>query len=140
MRISDWSSDVCSSDERGSVALAHRIERAGLVGVGSMCRRPVHGADGLIAVVDRLDQVLPRQTRLHLFGVKGAAIPYLTAFAHRIASIDSQAYGVSARIAARHCGQAKTDRLVADPMTQWWLRQHARLNRPSPHFPVKPHV
>src|SRR3546814_19728467 len=94
MRISDWSSDVCSSDLRCAVALAHMIERAGLVGVGSMCRRPVHGADGLIAVVDRLDQVPPRQTRMHLFGVKGAAIPYLTAFAHRIASIDSQAYEI----------------------------------------------
>src|SRR3546814_6331248 len=105
-----------------------------------MCRRPVHGADGLIAVVDRRDQVLPRQTRLHLFGVKGAAIPYLTAFAHRIASIDSQAYGVSARIAARRCGQAKTDRLVADHMTQWLLRQHARLDRPSRQLPVQPEV
>src|SRR3546814_7492915 len=78
-----------------------------------MCRRPVHGADGLIAVVDRLDQILPRRTRLHLFGVKGDAIPYLTAFAHRVASIDSQAYGVSARNAARRCGQPKTDRMVA---------------------------
>ena len=126
--------------ERCAVALAHMIERAGLVGVGSMCRRPVHGADGLIAVVDRLDQVLPRQTRLHLFGVKGAAIPYLTAFAHRIASIDSQAYGVSARIAARRCGQAKTDRLVADHMTQWLHRQHARLDRPSRQLPVQPEV
>src|SRR3546814_8734189 len=92
MRISDWSSDVCSSD------------------------------------------------LLHLFGVKGAAIPYLTAFAHRIASIDSQAYGVSARIAARRCGQAKTDRLVADHMTQWLLRQHARLDRPSRQLPVQPEV
>src|SRR3546814_1516716 len=65
--------------ERCAEALAHMTERTGLVGVGSMCRRPVHGADGLIAVVDRLDQILPRRTRLHLFGVKGDAIPYLTA-------------------------------------------------------------
>src|SRR3546814_12523423 len=62
------------------------------------------------------------------------------AFAHRSASIDSQAYGVSALSAARRCGQAKTDRLVADHMTQWLLRQHARLDRPSRQLPVQPEV
>ncbi|MBB6193709.1 hypothetical protein FHS51_003967 [Sphingobium wenxiniae] len=126
--------------ERCAEALAHMIERTGLVGVGSMCRRPVHGADGLIAVVDRLDQILPRRTRLHLFGVKGDAIPYLTAFAHRVASIDSQAYGVSARNAARRCGQPKTDRMVADHMALWLCRQHARLDRPSRRLPMQPEM
>src|SRR3546814_9555665 len=115
-------------------------ERTGLVCVGSMCRRPVHGADGLSAVVDRLEQILPRRTRLHLFGVKGDAIPYLTAFAHRVASIDSQAYGVSARNAARRCGQPKTDRMVADHMALWLCRQHARLDRPSRRLPMHPEM
>src|SRR3546814_5402096 len=99
MRISDWSSDVCSSD-----------------------------------------QILPRRTRLHLFGVKGDAIPYLTAFAHRVASIDSQAYGVSALNAARRCGQPKTDRMVADHMALWLCRQHARLDRPSRRLQMQPEM
>src|SRR3546814_677185 len=64
--------------ERCAVALAHMLERAGLVGVGSMCRRPVPGAVGMIAVVDRLDPVLTRQTRLLLLGFKGAPYPYPT--------------------------------------------------------------
>src|SRR3546814_8680847 len=123
--------------ERCAEALAHMTERTGLVGVGSMCRRPVHGADGLIAVVDRLDQILPRRTRLHLFGVKGDAIPYPTAFAHRVASIDSQAYGVSARNAARRCGPPKTDSMVADHMARWLCALHRRLDQPSSRMHVK---
>src|SRR3546814_10883763 len=78
-----------------------------------MCRRPIHGPEGLVAVVDHLDQILPRGKRLHLFGVKGEALPYLTGFAHRIASIESQAYGVSARISARRQGRSKTISFVA---------------------------
>src|SRR3546814_20370834 len=105
-----------------------------------MCRRPVHGADGLIAVVDRLDQILPRRTRLHLFGVKGDAIPYLTAFAHRVASIDSQAYGVSARNAARRCGQPKTDRMVSDHIALWLCSQPARLDRSYRPLPMQPEM
>src|SRR3546814_6160062 len=130
--------------ERCAEALAHMTERTGLVGVGSMCRRPVHGADGLIAVVDRLDQILPMRTRLHLFGVKGDAIPYLTAFAHLVASIDSQAYGVSARNAARLCGQPKTDRMVADHMVMWLCIQPALLDghyrglQMQPEIPPQP--
>lgn len=112
-------------------ALSLTIERAGLVGVGSMCRRPIHGPEGLIAVVDHLDRVLPARVRLHLFGVKGDALPYLTAYAHRVASIDSQAYGVSARNTARREGLSKSDALVADHMELWIGTQHRRLRQPS---------
>src|SRR3546814_5788205 len=62
------------------------------------------------------------------------------AFAHRVASIDSQAYGVSARNAARRCGQPKTDRMVADHMALWLCRQHARLDRPSRRLPMQPEM
>jgi hypothetical protein len=55
-----------SDYERCAEALSLTIERAGLVGVGSMCKRPIHGPEGLMAVVDHLDRVLPRLTRLHL--------------------------------------------------------------------------
>lgn len=123
--------------ERCADALSVTIERAGLIGVGSMCRRPVHGPDGLIAVVDHLDRTLPRRVRLHLFGVKGNALPYLTAFGHRIASIDSQAYGVAARIAARRDGRSKTDGIVADHLEYWVAAQNARLRQPQRRLPVQ---
>lgn len=123
--------------ERCADALSGTIERAGLVGVGSMCRRPIHGPEGLMAVVDHLDRVLPPRLRMHLFGVKGDALPYLTAFSHRIASIDSQAYGVAARTDARRKGQPKTDAVVADHMEHWVRAQHARLHHPHRQLPVQ---
>lgn len=124
--------------ERCADALSFTIERARLIGVGSMCRRPIHGPDGLMAVVDHLDRVLTKGKRLHLFGVKADAMPYLSAFSHRIASIDSQAYGVSARTAARRHGMSKSDELVADHMARWVRVQHMRLHQPSRRVPVQP--
>lgn len=123
--------------ERCADALSGTIERAGLVGVGSMCRRPIHGPEGLMAVLDHLDRVLPPGIRLHLFGVKGEAIPYLTVFAHRIASIDSQAYGVAARNAARRGGIAKSDAIVADHMELWVCSQHARMRQAQRQLPMQ---
>lgn len=113
--------------ERCLDALWGSLKPGALIGVGSMCRRDVHGPEGLIAVVDHLDQVLPASVRLHAFGVKGSALPYLLPFAHRVASIDSQAYGVRARHAARHAGVSKSDRFVADHLEHWLDAQHARL-------------
>ncbi|MDE8650556.1 DUF7221 family queuine tRNA-ribosyltransferase-like protein [Novosphingobium album (ex Liu et al. 2023)] len=124
--------------ERCADALSGMIERAGLVGVGSMCRRPVHGSEGLIAVVDHLDRILAPRVRLHLFGVKGTAIPYLKPYAHRVASLDSQAYGVRARNAARREGRPKPDGYVADHMEQWLRAQHVRLRSPVRRLPVQP--
>ncbi|EQB05100.1 DUF7221 family queuine tRNA-ribosyltransferase-like protein [Sphingobium baderi] len=128
-----------SDYERCADAMPAIIERAGLIGVGSMCRRAIHGPEGMIAVVDHLDRVLPPRLRLHLFGVKGQALPYLIPFSHRVASIDSQAYGVAARAAARRQGRSKSDLMVADCMEHWVrvqrdrLRQRPRrLTQPSP--------
>lgn len=113
--------------ERCIDALWHSIRPGSPVGVGSMCRREIHGPEGLIAVIDHLDRILPSGVRLHLFGVKGTALPFLLPFGRRIASIDSQAYGISARRTALRRGVAKTDRLVADHMETWIGAQHARL-------------
>ena len=123
--------------ERCAEALSLTIERAAIIGVGSMCRRSIHGADGLISVVDHLDRVLPRGVQLHLFGVKGEAIPFLMPFAHRVASLDSQAYGVGARVAARRQGKSKTDQFVAEHMTTWLVRQQERFLRPARYLPVQ---
>src|SRR3546814_1568939 len=93
MRISDWSSDVCSSDlyERCLDGLALDYGLTPLIGVGSMCRREVSGPEGLIAVFDHLDRILPKGVMLHGFGVKGTALSHPKGIEHRIASIDSQA-------------------------------------------------
>lgn len=66
------------------------------VGVGSMCRRHLHGPHGILAIVDALDRVLPPHVRLHLFGVKGEALAYLGGHP-RIESVDSMAWDMAAR-------------------------------------------
>ena len=71
-----------------------------LVGVGSMCRRQTDGPEGLLAVVERLDRVLPSHVKLHLFGVKadGCTALLREAASHdRIASVDSCAWDFAAR-------------------------------------------
>lgn len=67
-----------------------------LVGIGSVCRRQVHGADGLVAIIEALDRVLPKQTRFHAFGVKGSALQVVGKH-ERLASIDSQAWDAACR-------------------------------------------
>ncbi|MGF7156217.1 deazapurine DNA modification protein DpdA family protein [Novosphingobium gossypii] len=104
-------------------ALAWSIIPGRTIGIGSMCRRDIHGPEGLVAVVEHLDRILPAGVRLHCFGAKGTALPYLKAFGDRVASIDSQAYGIAARHDALKQGISKTDRFVADHMTRWFLQQ-----------------
>lgn len=96
------------------------------VGIGSMCRRVIHGPEGLVAVVERLSRVLPVGVRAHAFGVKGDALPYLAPFSRWVASIDSQAFGIAARRDAIQRGVAKSDRLVAAHMERWYRRQCGR--------------
>lgn len=107
-----------------------------VVGIGSMCRRGIHGPEGLIAVVRHLDRVLPIGVRLHLFGVKGSALPWLLPFAQRVASIDSQAWGTAARREAHRSGRSKTDVFAADHMERWTIAQLARLRERPCHAPV----
>lgn len=121
--------------ERCAEMLAWSMNPGTIVGVGSMCRRDIHGPDGLIAVVAHLDAVLPNPgPRLHLFGVKGAAIPFLQPYAHRVASLDSQAWGTAARRDARRRQVSKTDAFAADHMERWTIAQLDRLR--EPHRPL----
>ncbi len=113
--------------ERCVDALWASLRPGSPLGVGSMCRRDVHGPEGLIAVIDHLDRILPSCVRLHAFGVKGAALPFLLPYGRRIASIDSQAYGIDARRTAFRRGISKTDTLVADHMEHWVSVQRTRL-------------
>ena len=74
--------------------------------------------------------------------MKGSALPYLLPFEHRVASIDSQAYGISARQAARQARVSKSDRFVADHMARWVGAQLGRLAshplRLPHHRPAEP--
>ena len=75
-----------------------------LVGVGSVCARRVHGPTGLMAVVHRIDRVLPPGVQLHLFGVKSAGIRAILsegALDGRVRSIDSMAWDFIARVRFR---------------------------------------
>lgn len=121
--------------ERCAERLWWSMRAGAVVGVGSMCRRQVAGPDGLIAVVDHLDRILPAGVRLHIFGAKGAALPWLKAYDARVASIDSQAYGVAARQDAHRRGVRKTDRLVADHLERWLVNQRDRLRSPTRRQP-----
>lgn len=118
--------------ERCLDGLALDFRHVRLIGVGSMCRRPASGPEGLIAVLDHLDRILPKGVMLHGFGVKGTALSQLKGLEHRVASTDSQAYGQAARQDALSRGVAKTDRLVATHMQAWTHRQFARLGAPLP--------
>lgn len=73
----------------------HCLDRLGdvtdapLIGLGSVCRRPLGGRDGILRVVDVMDRALgDAPCRLHLFGVKSEAMHALRDH-RRIASVDS---------------------------------------------------
>lgn len=72
------------------------LEWPELIGVGSMCRRDLHGEVGVFAVIDALDKILPAHTRFHLFGVKGKSLEHLGQHP-RVASIDSMGWDFAAR-------------------------------------------
>jgi len=97
------------------------LDGVSLVGVGSVCRRHVHGAHGLLAVVDALDRVLPRGVRLHLFGVKSDGLAVLASHP-RVESIDSMAWDFAARAEGRAAGSCTTAIRVAS-MRRWYERQ-----------------
>lgn len=100
-----------------------------LVGVGSVCRRSLGGAAGLIPVVARLDRVLPPHVGLHLFGVKGSAIGELAGHP-RIASVDSMAWDRAATWEARK-GEFSCDMAHREVhLRRWYVDQSAQLVGP----------
>ena len=116
------------------VACAKEIERVlrargrdglpALVGVGSVCRRDLHGPEGLLPVLAALDEVLPEGVRLHLFGVKGSALDHVQG--DRVGSIDSMAWDDRCRNGVRDRMQAKAAELGFDDFkvlkgTEHWI-------------------
>lgn len=91
-----------------------------LVGIGSVCRRSVHGPDGLLEIVDRLCAALPPHVGFHLFGVKGSSLPKLS---RRVVSIDSAAWQYRARMIALENREPCTIALKAETMKRWHQKQ-----------------
>jgi len=111
---------------------------APLVGVGSMCRRHVQGENGILRIVDELDRAFAGTgVRLHLFGLKSDGMAAVRGHS-RIASCDSQAYGLAARHRARKDRCAKTDAMLAATMADWYRTQRQALDRPD--FTFRPPV
>lgn len=89
-----------------------------LVGVGSICRRPLNGSAGVLAVLDRLDKVLPPHVRLHLFGVKGSVAVAINGHP-RVESLDSMAWDFRARKVAHEKGISNTVEHRAQHLVSW---------------------
>lgn len=93
---------------------------ASIIGIGSMCRRHLKGENGLEQVLDRLGRELPKNMKVHLFGIKStamAAIAYTHPF---VASVDSQAWGVSLR---RNHPTGRTNAISVEYMRRFYETQ-----------------
>lgn len=102
-----------------------------LIGIGSVCRRNLHHpTHGLFAILAGLESSLPAGSRLHLFGVKGACLSTLKML-DCIASADSMAYDVSARVKAHRSGASNTMANRTQEMTQWMTAAASRLKPKS---------
>jgi hypothetical protein len=97
-----------------------------------MCRRHVNGEHGILHVLDVLDRAFSgSNATYHLFGLKSQAIA-IAAQHPRVASADSQAYGVAARQNARKARTSKTDAMLAGTMAHWYRQQMATITAPPP--------
>ena len=102
------------------------LEWPELVGLGSMCRRSVGGSDGVLAILDAVDRVLPAHVKLHLFGVKSTALEQVVHHP-RVASMDSMAWDVRARV-ARRTGRDMAFRI--EHMQAWTVEQQRIVSAP----------
>jgi hypothetical protein len=103
-----------------------------LVGLGSVCRRNVQGPNGVLQLLAHLDRILPSTTKLHLFGVKGAALSEISKhYADRVASVDSMAWEMAARMEARKTGERKTVGYRVDHLKAWMDRNLDRSDAPQ---------
>jgi hypothetical protein len=119
-----------------------------LVGIGSVCRRHLDGPDGLFAVLDAVERRLPSHVGIHLFGVKGDALPELSR-RPRVVSVDSCAWDMAEVHATRALRrqlvesegctmQEATRRIPADirrrrdTMLAWMERAEQQARGPAP--------
>jgi hypothetical protein len=97
------------------------LEFPKLIGIGSVCRREVHGVDGVLAILQKLDEFLPSHVQVHLFGVKSTALAQIARHP-RVASVDSMAWDFHAR-ALRRVGRDMDFRV--SQMQAWVTKQLA---------------
>ncbi len=93
-----------------------------LVGLGSVCRRPLAGAAGVINLVTTLDRHLPSHVRFHLFGVKGQAIGVLAGHP-RVFSVDSAAWDYASRREKVRNGQKSSTLSYRSAYLRRWYRE-----------------
>lgn len=101
------------------------IDWPDLIGVGSMCRRHIRGENGILAVIEALDKVLPPNTKLHCFGIKGPVMEIIGKHP-RLASIDSLAWDFAAR---RDHPVGRTMDLRGSYMLDWVSKNTAAVER-----------
>lgn len=97
------------------------VEFPELIGIGSVCRREVRGLDGILAILETLDDFLPAHVQVHLFGVKSTALAQI-AHHPRVASVDSMAWDFQART-LRRVGRDMEFRV--SQMQAWMDKQQA---------------
>lgn len=133
--LQGWTSD----DYKYSAELADRVlcgTWPDLVGVGSVCRRNVHGDAGIFAIVQQLDETLPPGVRLHLFGVKSQALAGLKEN-HRVFSADSMAWDLGVRWACRKSGERYTMDKRIEGMHRWVKKQEGILSGEVSELPKR---
>jgi hypothetical protein len=116
------------ADYEYAIQTAPFREWPALVGVGSVCRRHVHGEHGLLQVLQLLDSALPAGTKVHLYGCKGVGLAALRPYWSRIASVDSLAWDAGLRWAHP---TGRTQAMRAQAMADWHARLQAMLADPA---------
>lgn len=100
-----------------------------LLGIGSVCRRDLHHpTHGLFAILDALEGRLPTGSRVHLFGVKGLALPELVE-RDWIASVDSMAWDLQSRIKSHKEGVSNSFARRTAEMTSWMSAAQGRMGQ-----------
>ncbi|WP_321935495.1 hypothetical protein [Paraburkholderia sp. J8-2] len=98
-----------------------------LMGLGSVCRRDLHHPEhGLFAILEQLEGRLPKGTKLHLFGVKGAALDRVRMYDF-VASFDSMGWDYGARRQALRSGMSNTMGHRIGKMNEWMSKATERM-------------
>ncbi len=115
-----------------------RFERSPtLIGIGSVCRRQLHHPEhGLYRILDAVAKDLPAGTKLHLFGVKGAAVETIRAHYPMVASVDSMAWDFGARVAARKQGVSNSMAHRLGHLERWHSAHEARIRAAARQTPL----
>ena len=96
-----------------------------IVGIGSMCRRHVHGEHGVLHVLDVLDRAFSgSDAKWHLFGLKSQAIA-VAAQHPAWPALTARHTASRPRQTARKAKAPKTDAMVAATMACWYRQQMA---------------